>query len=293
MRLADAIGLRIGGRDAIEARLNGQVVWSSQADPLQQIIDDLTATGQFYTLQLDKQQSLGVQRLWRDAAGTLPVTASGDPVFRRDEIGPGGYHSVAPSSAARPIYRNQDGLEYLEYPGVSSALSTPSIDLSGESKITVIVAVNKKAPASFQQIIGQGNTGASQTGAWDLSAGGGAGSNRDDYTARFASPLSFSETAENLPPPSKSVIRAVYDRTLTTSQQIRIFVDGVESIGAASVGAVGGAFQNAPINHGARLGSSVFFNGDSFASCVIAANVSASLVDSIESYFASLAEVAL
>ena len=35
MRLADAIGLRIGGKDAIEARLNGQVVWSSQIDELQ------------------------------------------------------------------------------------------------------------------------------------------------------------------------------------------------------------------------------------------------------------------
>ena len=47
MRLEDAIGLRFGGKDALEAKLGGQVVWSGAvADPLTQILEMIPGIGQ-------------------------------------------------------------------------------------------------------------------------------------------------------------------------------------------------------------------------------------------------------
>ena len=56
----------------------------------------------------------GVQVLFKDAAGTDPVTADGDPIGLRLDLSGLGYHMRQEVSSRRPIYRNVNGVSYID-----------------------------------------------------------------------------------------------------------------------------------------------------------------------------------
>jgi hypothetical protein len=62
--------------------------------------------------------------LWQDAAGTVPVTANLDPVRRMDDKSGNGNNAIAPSDAARPLYRTDGQSHWLEYDGVDDTMET-------------------------------------------------------------------------------------------------------------------------------------------------------------------------
>jgi len=62
--------------------------------------------------------------MFKDAAGTQPVTTDGDPVgLIRDKSG-NGYHATQSVSAARPTYRTDGVLRWLEFDGADDYLTT-------------------------------------------------------------------------------------------------------------------------------------------------------------------------
>ena len=67
----------------------------------------------------------GVQALFQDAAGTVPVTADGDPVGRMLDQSGNGNHAIQTVSANRLIYRTDGTLHWLEHGGVNTFLLTP------------------------------------------------------------------------------------------------------------------------------------------------------------------------
>ena len=60
--------------------------------------------------------------LFQDAAGTIPVTADGDPVGRMLDLSPNGNHAKQETSAARPVYRTNGTLHWLQFDGVDDRL---------------------------------------------------------------------------------------------------------------------------------------------------------------------------
>ncbi|MBO9411901.1 MULTISPECIES: hypothetical protein [unclassified Ruegeria] len=60
--------------------------------------------------------------LFQDAAGTVPVTSSGDPVLRMNNKGALGGYFLAPSPAAAPIYATDGTHHWLESDGVDDVL---------------------------------------------------------------------------------------------------------------------------------------------------------------------------
>lgn len=75
--------------------------------------------------------------LWQDAAGTIPVTASGQPVgLWRDKSGMG-RDASQPVAAKRPTYQVVDGKPFVVGDGVDDNLVTPVFDLSSTADITV------------------------------------------------------------------------------------------------------------------------------------------------------------
>lgn len=60
--------------------------------------------------------------LFQDAAGTISVTSSGDPVGLMLDKSGNGNHAVAPSSAARPTYQTDGILHWLAFDGVDDVL---------------------------------------------------------------------------------------------------------------------------------------------------------------------------
>lgn len=56
--------------------------------------------------------------LWKDTAGTVPVTTDGDLVARVDDLSGNGGHLLQPTSSLRPLYKTAGGLSWLEFDGV-------------------------------------------------------------------------------------------------------------------------------------------------------------------------------
>lgn len=74
--------------------------------------------------------------LFQDAAGTVPVTKDGDPVaLMRDKSG-NGNHATQSVSAARPVYKTDGVLHWLDFDGVDDFLTAKDIDFLGQSFYT-------------------------------------------------------------------------------------------------------------------------------------------------------------
>ncbi len=52
--------------------------------------------------------------LWKDTAGTIPVSVDGDQVARMDDLSGNGFHAFQSAATNRPIYRSSGGKAWLE-----------------------------------------------------------------------------------------------------------------------------------------------------------------------------------
>lgn len=82
-----------------------------------------------------------VSTLFQDAAGTTPITASGQPVRRMNDISGNGFHLIAPSDPARPTYQTAGGLHWLESDGVDDVMSVAMTGLTGDHTAGAAVRV--------------------------------------------------------------------------------------------------------------------------------------------------------
>ena len=67
--------------------------------------------------------------MFKDSAGTQPVTADGDPVGLIKDRSGNGNHAIAPNSAARPTYRTDGVLHWLQFDGVDDFLLCEDMSL--------------------------------------------------------------------------------------------------------------------------------------------------------------------
>lgn len=85
--------------------------------------------------------------LWKDVAGTDPVTAPGDLVARMDDLS-GATHALQADITKRPVYSTEWGGRLL-FDGVNDFLqSTATLDLTAADHANMIVAVRKLSDAA-------------------------------------------------------------------------------------------------------------------------------------------------
>ena len=87
--------------------------------------------------------------MFRDSAGTIPVTGAGQAVgLIRDKSGRGN-HARQTNSASRPILRQNaiTGAYYLEFDGSDDFFVTNSIDFTGTDKVSLFAGVRKLSDA--------------------------------------------------------------------------------------------------------------------------------------------------
>lgn len=65
--------------------------------------------------------------LFQDAAGTIPVTADGDPVGLMLDKSGNGHHASQSTTAAKPVYRTDGMLHWLEFDGVDDYMASPAV----------------------------------------------------------------------------------------------------------------------------------------------------------------------
>lgn len=68
--------------------------------------------------------------LFQDTSGTVPVEADGDPVALIQDLSGNGNHAVQHVAPARPTWRTDGTLSWLEYDGADDRLVTPAISYS-------------------------------------------------------------------------------------------------------------------------------------------------------------------
>ena len=68
--------------------------------------------------------------LFQDIAGTLPVTSDGDPVALMLDKSGNGNHATQPIVAARPTWRSDGNLAWLEFDGVDDRMSVAGVTLT-------------------------------------------------------------------------------------------------------------------------------------------------------------------
>lgn len=88
--------------------------------------------------------------MYQDAAGTVPVTATGQPVgLIRDKSGRNN-HAFQTVSASRPILQRNatTGAYYLAFDGVDDFLQTSSINFTATDKVSLFAGVRKLSDAT-------------------------------------------------------------------------------------------------------------------------------------------------
>lgn len=84
--------------------------------------------------------------LFQDAAGTTPVTATGQSVRMMLDKSGNGNHAIAPSDATRPVLQQDaNGKYYLDFDGVDDRMLSGNIDASAHSQVLQSTGFNFSA----------------------------------------------------------------------------------------------------------------------------------------------------
>lgn len=200
--------------------------------------------------------------LYQDAAGTIPVTAAGQPVgLMKDKSGRNN-HAYQTVSASRPLLQRNatTGAYYLAFDGADDSLQTNSIDFTATDKVSLFAGVRVLSDASTGVIASLGN--GDLQGSFMLFCGGGGG--YESYT--FASRGSGDYTAYSLFTKSAYPVLAATKSSVVVSKGdnsaplSKLNVDSIYSnISTDNQGA--GNYGNYPLYIGRRGETSYPFNG--------------------------------
>lgn len=100
--------------------------------------------------------------LFQDAAGTVPVTAAGQPVGKILDKSGRGNHATQSTAGFKPLYQAENGLGYLSFDGLDDFLVTGNVDFSSSDKIAVAAGASKSSsnPAILFELSPKANSNA-------------------------------------------------------------------------------------------------------------------------------------
>lgn len=226
--------------------------------------------------------------LFQDAAGTIPVTAAGQPVgLMRDKSGRGN-HATQATATSRPILQTEGGKWYLAFDGVDDGMVTAAINFTATNKMSYWSGVRKLSDAVPGVITELSATTGSNTGSFSISGPAliTVGPNyRMEVRGDAATiPAWLCSTFTS---PITSVLMCLFDiagagRTTEIFPRINGVIPTLTTGGAEPAG--GGNFGNYPLYIGRRGGTSLAFNGRIYSLIVRGAASSAQQITDTENY---------
>jgi len=92
-----------------------------------------------------------VSTLFQDAAGTIPVTADGDPAGRMLDQSGNGNHAIQTVSGSRPVYRTDGVLHWLQFDGADDFLNVPNAayNLTGDLNMGFAVQADRRSTSTY------------------------------------------------------------------------------------------------------------------------------------------------
>lgn len=219
--------------------------------------------------------------LFQDAAGTIPVTAAGQPVGMMMDKSGGGNHATQSTATSRPILQSSDGKWYLAFDGVDDGMVTGNIDLSTSNRLTIWAGILKISDAATGVVCEFSLTINTNVGCFLMSAPLNAG------VANYAMHSKGTTSANNI----RSPFAAPHKAVLTAEADI-----GAPSVGlrvnssAATPSKLTqgtGNYGVWPLYIGRRGGSSLPLNGNLYGLIVRSDASSASQIANAEDYMNS------
>jgi hypothetical protein len=224
----------------------------------------------FYPTQLFSSLNQGawfdaskLTTLFQDAAGTIPVTAAGQPVGKWLDSSGRNNHAIQSVSASRPTYQiDPYGYPYLEFDGVNDFMVTNAIDFSTTQKITTTVGLlvdPTKVTAAIAIELGT-NTN-SVNGSFNI----GAPSSTADHSFNLRGTSTLNARVDNIVE-GDDVLTGLFDISQVTKElEITARLSGQTETGSqitwTGTTAGTGNFSNLPLYIGSRAGTSLFFKG--------------------------------
>ena len=189
--------------------------------------------------------------LYQDVAGTIPITAHGQPVgLMKDKSGRNN-HAYQTVSASRPLLQRNatTGAYYLEFDGADDFLQTNNTDFTATDKVSLFAGVRKLSDTGTGIICELSNTINNNSTFHLASLSDGS----TQFTSRGSIPA-FNQLPS--PSPNNYVISA---RAQISTYLSILRCNGSQKIASTNQGV--GNYGNYPIYIGRRGGASLPFNG--------------------------------
>lgn len=218
--------------------------------------------------------------LFQDSAGTIPVTATGQPVGRIMDKSGHGFHALQTTAGSRPTFRDVGGLRYLEFDGVDDFLVTSSINLTTTDSLSVFTGVRKLNDATVGVVAEFSVTTASNNGTFAVFAPGAAAVARFLYRSR-GTVSADAITAPNYAAPVSAVVTGLSD---ISGDMSSIRSNGVQVNAVTDQGT--GNYGNFPLYIGRRAGTTLPFTGHLYGLVVRGTLSDAGTISAIEDWMA-------
>lgn len=219
--------------------------------------------------------------LFQDSAGTIPVTADGNPVgLMRDKSG-NGHHATQVTAGSRPIFRTSGGLSWLEFDGVDDFLLTNTLTLAAVSRLSVFSGVRKLSDGATG-LIAEYGAAAGANPSFGMFGPSGGGVNKFDFRIRGTSTAIAATTNAAFNAPVTAVVTGLGDLAAPLTV---LRLNGAQAASTAAATG-GGTFGNQPIYIGRSAGVVLPFNGLVYGLIIRGASSNTTEVAGTEKYLA-------
>ena len=200
--------------------------------------------------------------MFQDAAGTTPVTAAGQPIGKILDKSGNLAHATQSTASYRPILQQDGGGRYYIYfDGVDDGLSTPSIDLSGTSNVSLFVGARKLSDALIQLPVEFGPNAQSTNGTFSIMAPRWAGT--ESWSTRVRGSALNSRQHLTYAAPITNVLAIGMTTIASDSDAAETCrINTIDNVGTSLDTAVStGNFSSQQLHIGYRFGGTLNFNG--------------------------------
>ena len=254
--------------------LNFGLIGRRRSDPLAALIRQLFSAGEQGAFYIPRPIVNGVQSLFQDSAGTVPVTADGDPVGRMLDQSGNGNHAVQSVSPSRPTYRTDGTLHWFEGDGVDDFFAANQLIYGADFGVFAGVKSND---------LSQGARYFTQATAGDRIM---LYSTRSSGSAKMITILNGSTYVET---PTSDLAAHIYSTIRKASGQLETRFDSSSVIRTG----VPAAFEPAEVTIGAASPKVESYDGRIYGLVVLSSAIDQANILAVESYLASLAGVTL
>ena len=255
------------------------------------IVSYESIAGLFSTAQGAWYDPADLTTLFQDSAGTVPVTANGNPVgMIRDKSG-NGNHATQNVTAKRPTYHTDGTHHWITFDGIDDFLVTPTIT-PGTNKAQVFTGVKKLSNTGSGLIVEHSNDLNTNPGAFYLFGPVTTGVLPRSYAAASKGTARASAfMAENsIPSPSTNIVSLLSD---IGGNNLTLRVDGAVMVQSVADQGTGN-YLAYPVYIGKRGGISAPLSGNLYSMILrFGPNLSATEINYTEQYVAVKTGVAL